>query len=161
MSGTEDYVGSNYINHPVSLTAVEAPTEEEQFRPFGPTDEPVDTSGLFGSIGGVSGAVTGDSLFMVEEEPAQQLRFREHIVGVLTTMTRALVMVAILHHLWLSFFFPRDHEHLWTARNPWGITSTKDGSALTAGPTVRSLAGCSNVPVNVLVDSGAYRYFDC
>ena len=45
-------------------------------------DEPVDTSGLFESFGGVSGEETGDSFFMVEEEPAQQLEFREHIVGV-------------------------------------------------------------------------------
>ena len=29
--------------------------------------DPVDTSGLFGSFGGVSGEVTGDSLFMGEE----------------------------------------------------------------------------------------------
>ena len=82
---------------------MEAPTEEEAFWPFGPTDEPFDTSGLFGSFGGVSGEETDDSLFMVEEEPAQQLGFREHIVGGLTAMTRALVMVAILHYLWLSF----------------------------------------------------------
>ena len=40
---------------------------------------------------------------MVEAEPAQQLGFREHIVGGLTAMTRAPVMVAILHHMWLSF----------------------------------------------------------
>ena len=40
---------------------------------------------------------------MFEEEPAQPLGFREHIVGGLTAMTRALVMVAILHYLWLSF----------------------------------------------------------
>ena len=53
-----------------SHSPVEAPTEEETFRPFGPTDEPVDTSGLFGSFGGISGEETGDSLFMVEEEPA-------------------------------------------------------------------------------------------
>ena len=45
-------------------------------------DEPVDTSGLFESFGGVSGEKTDDSLFMVEEEPPQQVGFREHIVGV-------------------------------------------------------------------------------
>ena len=44
---------ASYINRPISFTAVEAPTEEEAFGPFGPTDEPVDTSGLFVSIGGV------------------------------------------------------------------------------------------------------------
>ena len=51
----------------------------------------------------VSGEVTGDSFFMVEEEPAQQLGFREHIVGGLAAMTRALAMVVILHYLSLSF----------------------------------------------------------
>ena len=80
-TGNANYA-ANYIDHPISFTAVEAPTEEEAFWPFGPTDEPFDTSGLFGSFGGVSGEETDDSLFMVEEEPAQQLGFREHIVGV-------------------------------------------------------------------------------
>ena len=47
--------------------------EEEEFWPFGPTDEPVDTCGLFGSFGGVSGEEADDSLFMVEEESAKQL----------------------------------------------------------------------------------------
>ena len=40
---------------------------------------------------------------MVEEEPAQQLGFRKHIVGGLTTTISVVVMVAILHYLWLSF----------------------------------------------------------
>ena len=82
---------------------MEAPTEEKAFSPFGPTDEPVDTSGLFESFGGVNGGETDDSFFMVEEEPAQQLGFREHIAGGLTAIARALVVVAILHYLWLSF----------------------------------------------------------
>ena len=47
--------------------------------------------------------MTGDSLFMVDEEPAEQLRSREHNLGGLAPMTRALVMVAILHDLWQSF----------------------------------------------------------
>ena len=82
---------------------MEAPTKEEEFWPFGPTDEPVDPSGLFGSFGGVSEEETDDSRFMVEEEPAQKLGFRKRIVVALTAMTRALVMMAILHYLWLSF----------------------------------------------------------
>ena len=101
-AGNANY-SADYIDHPISFTAVEAPTEEEAFWPFGPTDEPVDTSGLFGSFGGVREEEADDSLFMVEEEPTQRLGFREHIVGGLTTMTRALVMVTILHYLWLSF----------------------------------------------------------
>ena len=87
--GNANYAGSQYIDHPISFTMVEAPTEEEAFWPFGPTDEPVDISGLFGYFGGVSGEEAGDSLFMVEEEPAQQLGFREHIVRGLTAMIRA------------------------------------------------------------------------
>ena len=78
------------------------PEQEQQleaFWQFGPTDEPADTSRLSRSLGGVSREETDDSLFVVEEEPAQQLGFREHIVGGLTAMTRALVMVAILHYL--------------------------------------------------------------
>ena len=71
--------------------------EEETLWPFGPTDEPVDTSGLIGSFGGISGEETGDSLFMVEQEPAQQLGFRARIVGGLTAMTRALVRGTILN----------------------------------------------------------------
>ena len=90
------------MDNPISFTVVEAPMEQEAFWPFGPTHEPVDTSGLFESFGGVSGEDTDDSLFMVEEEPAQQLGFREHIVGGLTAMARAM-MVAIFHYLWLSF----------------------------------------------------------
>ena len=64
-----------YIEHPVSFTAVEAPTEEEAFWPFGPTDEPVDTSGLIGFFGGVRGEEADDSLLMVEEKPTKQLGF--------------------------------------------------------------------------------------
>ena len=86
---------ASYIGHPISFTAVEAPMEEGSFWPFGPTDEPVDTSGLFGSFGGVRGEETDDSIVMVEEKPAQQLGFREHIVGGLTAMTRAIVLSLI------------------------------------------------------------------
>ena len=63
---------ANLIDHPISFTA--APTkeeaEEEAFWPYGPTDEPVNTSGLFGPFDGVSGEETGGLHFMVEEEPA-------------------------------------------------------------------------------------------
>ena len=98
-AGDANYAASHYIDHTVSFTTVEVPTEEEMFWSFGPTDEPIDTSGMFGPFGGVSGEVTDDSLFMVVEEPAQELGFREHIVDGLTAMTRALVIVAILHYL--------------------------------------------------------------
>ena len=52
--GTGNFAAS-YIDHPISFTAVETPTEEAAFWPFGPTDEQVDISGLFGFFGGVSG----------------------------------------------------------------------------------------------------------
>ena len=102
---------------------------------------------------------------MVEEEPAQQLEFREHIVGGLTVMTRALVMVAILHYLWLLF---GNSRYARMVKNTYGqpevcggITSTEDGSALTIGPTAKPWTGCSNDSLNVLVDSGASgHYFD-
>ena len=92
-AGSANYAVS-YIDHPISFAAVAAPTEMEAFGPVGPTNEPVDTSGLFVSFGGVRGEKADDSLFMVEEEPAQQLGLREHIVGGLTAITSALVMVA-------------------------------------------------------------------
>ena len=118
------------------------PEQEQQleaFWQFGPTDEPADTSRLSRSLGGVSREETDDSLFVVEEEPAQQLGFREHIVGGLTAMTRALVMVAILHYLWRSF---GNSLYAGLVNNTCGqpevfggITSTEDESALTIGPT--------------------------
>ena len=52
------------------------PEQEQQleaFWQFGPTDEPADTSRLSRSLGGVSREETDDSLFVVENEPAQQL----------------------------------------------------------------------------------------
>ena len=154
---------ANYIDHPISFTEVEAPTEEEAFWPFGPKDKPVDTSGLFGSFGGGSGEETDDLLFMVEEEPAQQLGFREHIVGGLTAMTRALVMVAILHYLWLSFgnsLYARVAKKTYGQPEVFGgITNTEDGSAITIGPTERPRTSYSNDSVNALVDSGASGYY--
>ena len=96
---------------------------------------------------------------MVEEEPAQPLGFREHIVWGLSAMTRALVMVVILHYLWLLFgnsIYARMVEN--TYRQPGvfeRITCTEDGSALTIGPTAKPQTGCRNDSVNVLVDSGA------
>ena len=61
---------------------MEAPTDEETLWPFGPTDEPVDISGRFGSFGAVSGEGADDSIFMVKEEPAQQLVFQTTSLGV-------------------------------------------------------------------------------
>ena len=122
----------------------------------------VDTSGLFGSFGGVSGEETDDSLFMAEEEPTQQLRFREHIVGELTGMTCALVMVPILHYMWLSFgnsLYTRMVKNTYGQPDVFGgITSTEDGSALTIGLTARPRPGCSSDSVNVLVDSGVWGH---
>ena len=155
----------NYIDHPISFTAVEAPTEEEAFWPFGLTNEPVDTSRLFGSFGDVSGEEIGDSLFMVEEEPAQQLVFREHIVGGLSTTISVVVMVAILHYVWLSFgnsIYARIIKNTYEQPEVFGgITSTEDGSALTIGPTTKPPTDCTNDSVNVLVDGDASgHYFD-
>ena len=60
---------------------MEAPTEEEEFGPSGPTNETVDTSGLFGSFGDVSGEETGDSVFMVEKGPARNRGFESTSSG--------------------------------------------------------------------------------
>ena len=83
-------------------------------------------------------------------------------------MTRALLMVAILHYqrLWFgNSIFARMVKTPMTARKKaevfGGIISTEDGSALTIGPTARPRTGCNNDSVNVLVDSGASgHYFD-
>ena len=157
-AGNANYVAS-FIDHRISFTAVEAQTEDGAFYPFRPTDEPVDTSGLFESFGGLSGEETDNSLFMVEEEPAQQLGFREHVVGDLTSMTHALVMVATLHYLWLSFgnfLYARIVNNTYGQPEVFGsITSLEDGSALTIGPSARPRIGCSNDSVKVMVDSDA------
>ena len=60
---------------------VESFTEEEAFWPFRLTDEPVDTSGVFGSVGGVSEEETFDLLYIAEEEPLPPQGFRVYIVG--------------------------------------------------------------------------------
>lgn len=46
-AGNETTAASHYINDPIAYTALEAPTEQDEFGPFGPTNEPIDTSGLF------------------------------------------------------------------------------------------------------------------
>ena len=58
-NGSANYVASYDPDQPVSFTAVEGPVEQEAFWPFGPTDESDDTSGLFGSFGGLSQEETG------------------------------------------------------------------------------------------------------
>ena len=161
-AGSANYAAS-YNDHPISFAAVEAPTEEEAFGPFGHRNEPVDTSGLFVSFGGVKGEKADDSLFMVEEEPAQQPRLGEHIVRGLTAVTRALVMVAASHYLRLSF---NNSIYARMVKNTYGqpevvgsITSTEDVSALTIGPTARPRTGCSNDPVNGMGDSGSSGHY--
>ena len=73
------------------------------------------------------------------------MRFREHIVGELTALTRTLVMVTILHYLWLQF---GNSLYARVIRKTYGqpeihggITSTEDVSALTVGPTAMSWTG--------------------
>ena len=67
-------------------------------------------------------------------------------------MTRALVMVAILHYLWLSF---GNSLYVRVIKNTYeqpeilgGITDTEDGSVFTLVPTARSRTSCSNYSVN-------------
>ena len=82
---------------------MEGLVEQGAFWPFGPIHEPDDTSGLFGSFGGPSGEETGGLAFIIEEAPVQELELRGRIVGILAAIARALVMMAMLHYLWLSF----------------------------------------------------------
>lgn len=58
-------LGYDY-EHPISGTALEATTVEEAFWLSGASNEPVDTSDLFGAVGGVIGEETGGSAFLVE-----------------------------------------------------------------------------------------------
>ena len=67
-------------------------------------------------------------------------------------MSRALVMVAILHYLWLSF---ASSLYAQLVKNTYGQPGMEDGSALTIGPPARPWTGCGNDSINVLVDSGA------
>lgn len=95
--GSAEYAACYDPDHPIAFTAVKAPIPEELFKPFGPTNEPVDTtSGLFGSFGGISGEETS---FMAEEGPALELGLRECAIGGLAAMIRAPVIVATLHQL--------------------------------------------------------------
>ena len=43
-NGSANYVASCDPNHPISFTAVEGPVEQKAFWPFGPIDDPGDTS---------------------------------------------------------------------------------------------------------------------
>ena len=123
--------------------------EQEAFRSFGPIDEPYDTTGLFGSFGGLSGEETGRSAYMIDEGPVQELELCGRTVGVLAAIARALVMMAMLQYLWLSFGSPFYSRMVSMNNNRQpetfgGITSTEQGSALTAGPTAGQQAHSNN-----------------
>ena len=103
---------------------------------------------------------------MIEEGPVQKLQLRDRIVGILAAITRALVMIAMFHYLWLSLGNSLYARMVSTNTNGQpktfgGITSTEQGSALMAGPTAGRQAHCNNASVKVLVDSGTpEHYFD-
>lgn len=78
------------LEHLLSFTAVEAPTEAEAFWLFGPTTEPVDTRRLFGGFGGVTDEEAGGSAFIVEGGPVQERGLRQRITGRLAAMIRVL-----------------------------------------------------------------------
>ena len=162
----------------ISFTAMEAATEEE-FWPFGPTDErdasfghsasvnePRVNSGLFGAIGGVTGEETSDSVLLAEEDPVQKQGLRDRITGGLMAIVRGLMMVAVIHYLWLLFgSLVSARESLTTSNDQTelfgGITNAEDGSTLKVGPVVGAWNRHSNDAVNVVVDSGASgHYFD-
>lgn len=78
---------------------------------------------------------------MAEEEPAHQLGFREHIAGGLTSTTRAVIMAAIPHCLWLSFgnslYARMVMKTFGQSEGVGGVISTDNGSAATIDPTAR------------------------
>lgn len=80
-AGNAIYAVSRYIGHPISFPAVNAQTAEVSLQPFGLTDEPAGTSGVLHAFGCVRGDEKGDSLFVVEEKPAQPPGVRAHIVA--------------------------------------------------------------------------------
>ena len=162
----------------ISFTAEEGATEED-FWPFGPTDEPVASFGrsasvneptvysaLFGAFGGITGENTSDSVLLAEEDPVQELGLQHRITGVLTAIVRGLIMVSVIHYLWLLFGSSVSAREASTTSNDQteffgGITNAEDGSALKVGPVAGVWNGHSNDTVNVLVDSGASgHYFD-
>lgn len=73
--------------------------EKGSFWQLGLTDETVDASGLSRYFGGVSGEETGGSVFTVKEGTLQKLELRGRIIRDLAAMTRAPVMVAMLHDM--------------------------------------------------------------
>ena len=99
--------GSNLEEQGVSFAAVDVPirdepTKEQGFGPFGPTDKPVasfDTSGWFSGSGGANSEETEGSVFEIKEGPIRRLRLWSHIIDILTTLARALVMAVLLHYV--------------------------------------------------------------
>lgn len=142
---------------------MESPTGEEEFKPFGPMSESIDASGLFTPFGSVSGEDTGESVVAVEQGPTQELGFRKHIIRESAAVTCAVVVVAMLHSLQLSFVNSRYGTVVTNTdgqTEQFGeITNAGDGSALTTGPTAGPRTGWSNDPVNVLMNSCASEYY--
>ena len=98
---------SNHGGQGISFAAVESPTSDEPtkeqgFGPFGPTDEAVasfDTSGWFSGSGGANSEETEGSTFEIEEGLVQRLGLSNHVIDILTTLARALVMAVMLHYV--------------------------------------------------------------
>ena len=79
--------------------------------PLAPTNEPVtsfDGSGLFEAFGGADGEGIGGSTVISDEEAPERLGLRGKFNNVhlmtsraLSTLCRALVIVAAIHYIWL------------------------------------------------------------
>ena len=95
---------------------------------------PVDTNGLLGAFGGVTGEKTGSADLLAEERPARGLGLRDRTAGGLVFIVCALAIVAMIHYRWLSFgsslhaqVVPKTTPEIFV-----GIIGAEDGSAITA-----------------------------
>ena len=160
--------GSNLERQGISFVAEDVPTKDEptkeqNFWPFGPTDEPVtsfDTSGWFSDYGGANSEETEGSTFELKEGPVQRLGPWNHITDTLTTLAHALVVAVLLHYGWLTFGSSLYNRvaSMSTEEQPetfGGITTTEDGLALAARPAAETWNHGNKRSVSMMVDNAA------
>ena len=134
---------------------------------------PIQGLGLWSHITEWLAAIMGlfGSPFNVSSEEAINLgaqtpRARTHITDTLTTLTRALVKVFMLHYVWLTLgSFPYNRVASTNTNGQpetfGGSTNAEDGLALAAVPAAEKWNRGSNSLVSVMVDSRVSgHYFD-
>ena len=160
--------GSNLEGQGISLATVEVstrdePTKEQGFWPFGPADEPVasfDTSGWISGSGGAKREETEGSTFEIKEKRVRRLELRSHIIDILITLARALVMTVLLHYVWLTFGSSLYDRVASTNTNGQpnifgGITTAEDRLALAARPAAETWNRGNKRSASVMVNNGA------